>query len=59
MKTDGGDRPGKPLLARPQAESTATFYCVRCGYSVPFLLMGCKAPCHNCRFLYPAGDCSD
>ena len=59
MSIDGGERPGASWLSTQQGEGDATMRCVRCGYPVPYLLMGCKAPCRNCRFLYPAGDCSD
>lgn len=59
MKADDGERSGVWWLAGQQGKSDAGSRCVRCGYPVPDLLMGCKAPCHNCRFLYPAGDCSD
>ena len=59
MNADGGERPRVSWRSRQQGESAVTLRCVRCGYPVPYLLMGCKAPCANCRFLYPAGDCSD
>ncbi len=42
-----------------QGDSRSECRCVRCGYPVPELVMGCKDPCRNCRFLYPGGDCSD
>lgn len=45
--------------AGQQREGGAGPRCVRCGHPIPDLVMGCKAPCRNCRFLYPAGDCSD
>jgi hypothetical protein len=48
-----------PRAARQQGEGHSEFRCVRCGYPVPELVMGCKDPCRNCRFLYPGGDCSD
>ena len=47
-------RPGEPRRGTPSG-----LQCVRCGYTVPDLMMGCKDPCRNCRFLYPVGDCSD
>ena len=59
MNTDSGMQRGASWLASQRGESHATSRCVRCGYPVADLTMGCKAPCHNCRFLYPAGDCSD
>ncbi len=49
----------------PQGASNASIvpdeerHCVRCGYPVPELPLGCKWPCPNCGFLYPQGDCSD
>ncbi len=59
MKADNADR-SRELLPGPRANGRdAGSGCVRCGYPVPDLVMGCKAPCLNCRFLYPAGDCSD
>jgi len=48
-----------PRAARQQGESGSECRCVRCGYPVAELVMGCKDPCRNCRFLYPGGDCSD
>ena len=59
MNTDDGVQRGASWLARQRGESHATSRCVCCGYPVTDLMMGCKAPCRNCRFLYPAGDCSD
>jgi hypothetical protein len=45
--------------AGQRSQGAAGLRCVRCGYPVPDLVMGCKAPCRNCRFIYPIGDCSD
>lgn len=59
MNSDGGERPGALRLAAPQRGGPGGVQCVRCGHPVPDLVMGCKHPCRNCRYLYPAGDCSD
>jgi hypothetical protein len=59
MNAEGRERPEVSWLSRQQGEGHATLRCVCCGYPVSYLLMGCKAPCRNCWFLYPAGDCSD
>jgi len=59
MSVDVGERQRVVWLAGQQSVGDADLRCVRCGYPIPDLVMGCKAPCRNCRFLYPAGDCSD
>ena len=59
MSVDVGERQRVVWLTWQQGEGGAGLRCVRCGYLIPDLVMGCKAPCRNCRFLYPAGDCSD
>jgi hypothetical protein len=59
MNADVLERQRVVWLAGQQSEGDADLRCVRCGYAIPDLVMGCKAPCRNCRFLYPAGDCSD
>jgi len=59
MNTNVGERQRVPWLAGRQSGRDAGLRCVRCGHPVPDLVMGCKDPCRNCRFLYPAGDCSD
>lgn len=33
--------------------------CVKCGYPIPEVPLGCKSFCPNCKYLYPLGDCSD
>jgi hypothetical protein len=59
MNADVLERQRVVWLAGQQSVGDADLRCVRCGYLIPDLVMGCKAPCRNCRFLYPAGDCSD
>jgi hypothetical protein len=59
MSADVLERQRVVRLAGQQSEGDADLRCVRCGYPIHDLVMGCKAPCRNCRFLYPAGDCSD
>jgi hypothetical protein len=59
MNTDDGERLQVSWMSRHEGGSSAVVGCVRCGHPVPDLFLGCKAPCRNCRFLYPAGDCSD
>jgi len=59
MNADVLERRRVVWLAGQRSVGDADLRCVRCSYPIPDLVMGCKAPCRNCRFLYPAGDCSD
>ena len=54
-----GERPAVLRLEGQRHQVPTGVQCVRCGYPVRDLVMGCKDPCRNCRFLYPVGDCSD
>src|SRR3989338_771468 len=43
----------------PRIKIETMLYCMRCGYLIEDMPLGCKSRCPACDFPYPQGSCSD